>query len=378
MATSFAALLYRSTDVSDEALAHGVGVATAGYDVPAPHLIVADLAGVPGFSVAFYRSGAKKLGEIDELEHAIDLFEDDLSPALAVRDAAAAEGRTHAVVYAIVYGEEIFVDDAFRFAEDGWARRFVRDGDDGLEAGRASPDDDETTAIAAAAEPGSPEEARAIAPHRGSTWLAAELGRPVLPALVAALFQAERRVAARLVDPSPAGVDRETRRLVATLRRVPGRGAQDLALVVGVAPPEPLRACARAYDWADPTDPSDLYRELSLGAIEGTLHFLRPAETAARGADPAFAIAAAGGLYPVATVGGGALGGARARGATVAIAPDGATLTLVDERGRSRPAGPTLGELIGYLALGWKDRDDVEEDLIQALMLRARLRSDAG
>ena len=69
---------------------------------------------------------------------------------------------------------------------------------------------------------------------------------------------------------------------------------------------------------------------------------------------------------------------ASATTATVCVARDGATLSLVDARGRTRTAGPTLGELLAYLALGWKERDDVEEDLIQALMLRARLRCDAG
>jgi len=41
-------------------------------------------------------------------------------------------------------------------------------------------------------------------------------------------------------------------------------------------------------------------------------------------------------------------------------------------------AGPTLGELIRYLALGWTRRTEAEEDMIGALMLRAKLRADRG
>ena len=37
-------------------------------------------------------------------------------------------------------------------------------------------------------------------------------------------------------------------------------------------------------------------------------------------------------------------------------------------------AGPTLGELIRYLALGWSRRAEAEEDMIEALMLRAKVR----
>jgi hypothetical protein len=59
----------------------------------------------------------------------------------------------------------------------------------------------------------------------------------------------------------------------------------------------------------------------------------------------------------------------------VALAADGEQLSIV-RAGRVTPAGPTLGELLRYLALGWSQRSDAEEDLIGALMLRARIRID--
>jgi hypothetical protein len=69
-----------------------------------------------------------------------------------------------------------------------------------------------------------------------------------------------------------------------------------------------------------------------------------------------------------------ALGGGAEAEAVVAIARDGQTLALV--RGDAiAPAGPTFGELLRYLSLGWSRRSDAEEDLIGALMLRARMRS---
>lgn len=378
MGTSFAALLHRPAEVSDEALAHGVAVAVAGYDVPAPHLLVAPLPGLPGWAAAFYRSGAKKLGDLDELEHAIDLFEEELPPALAVRDAAAAEGCPGAVIYSLVYSDDLLVDDAFRFDETGWVRHFVREGEEGREAGSASPEGEQAADLPLGADDDPAAEEPLLRPHRGSTFLAAELGGPVLSALVGGLFQTERRVRARLVDPSPAGIERETLRLVAALRRVSGRGAPEPTAIGGVAPPASFVAFAGAYDWADPSDPGDLYRELSLGGVAGTLRFLRPKEVAARADDRAFLSAKERGLYPFAALGGSALGAARTGGAVLALAADGSSVVRIDEQGHARAAGPTFGELIGYLALGWKERDDVEEDLIQALMLRAKLRSDAG
>ena len=84
------------------------------------------------------------------------------------------------------------------------------------------------------------------------------------------------------------------------------------------------------------------------------------------------------GVYPIATLQGSALGGSRAPIGTLALAADGERLILVKPDGRTRPAGPTFGELLRYLALGWKQRSEAEEDIIGALMLRARLRSSAA
>ena len=84
--------------------------------------------------------------------------------------------------------------------------------------------------------------------------------------------------------------------------------------------------------------------------------------------------AAKAGLYPVARLLGSALGASSTQ-AIVALAADGEQLSIV-RSGRVTPAGPTLGELLRYLALGWSQRSDAEEDLIGALMLRARIRID--
>ncbi len=59
----------------------------------------------------------------------------------------------------------------------------------------------------------------------------------------------------------------------------------------------------------------------------------------------------------------------------VALGADGEQLWVVRGGTSAAPAGPTFGELLRYLSLGWSRRSDAEEDLIGALMLRARLRS---
>ncbi len=134
---------------------------------------------------------------------------------------------------------------------------------------------------------------------------------------------------------------------------------------------------SRAYDWADPADPRDVYRELAIGAIEGTLRFLRGDDLAALAAAPAWATAARAASstrWP---------GCSDPRwevvreGATIAIGPDGDRLALVRAGAAIAPAGPTFGELLRYLSLGWSRRSDAEEDLIGALMLRARLRCES-
>src|SRR3954468_16505824 len=102
MATHIAAVLFRPEEVSERALAEGFAVALAGWDAPAPHLLIARLPGIAGWSAAFYASGAKlqRGAEDEELEHARELFEDELSPAVGVIDAATAAGHAEAVVYA--------------------------------------------------------------------------------------------------------------------------------------------------------------------------------------------------------------------------------------------------------------------------------------
>ena len=63
------------------------------------------------------------------------------------------------------------------------------------------------------------------------------------------------------------------------------------------------------------------------------------------------------------------------KGSVVALAPDGERLRLVGSFGIEREPGPTLGELILYLALGWRKRTAIEEHLVQALMLKAKVRT---
>ncbi len=380
MPTSFAALIFRPAEVPDAALSRGFAVALAGWDVPAPHLLIAPLPGLPGWSAAFYASGAGQ--EEDALEHAAELFSDELSPAVGVLDAAAELGAAPGAVFTLVFAEDVIHDDGWRFTAQGFTRRFVRDGDDGLEAGAETPTGSELHAIDLPEDAGDDEEQaaidRAVRPHRGSTFLSAELGAPVLPALMGALFAAERRLAVRLVEPDPASLAAEARRLVHTLHRSPGRGAFTApAKVAGVAQPAAHAAFVAAYDWADPSDPEDAYRELSLGAVEGTLRFLREDELRAADGDPSWAPAARAGLYPVARLAGSALGSSRS-GATLGLAPDGERLALVRAGTSIAPAGPTFGELCRYLSLGWSRRSDAEEDLIGALMLRARVRREKG
>src|SRR5262245_41948491 len=126
MDTSFAALLYREAEVSEEALVQGFAVALGGWDVPAPELAIAPLRSLAGSSAAFYRSGAR-LGGDDELDHACEVFEDDLPPAACVLDAVADLGGAP-TVYAVTYGEALLHDDAWRFGPRDVERRFIREG----------------------------------------------------------------------------------------------------------------------------------------------------------------------------------------------------------------------------------------------------------
>jgi hypothetical protein len=366
MTTSFAALVYRPEEIPDRALSQGFAVALAGWDVPAPRLQIADLAGAPGYAVAFYSSGAKapRGGEDDAFDLACELFEDELPPALAVLDAAEALGHPEARVYAITYAEGIFHDDAWRFDGRGFERHFVHEGEEGVEAGAETAEGAEDIEITA-------EEEGALKPHRGSTFLSRELGAPALGALVGALYAVDRAIAVRLADPGPEAIAGETRRLVTALRRVSGRGAFAVP-----AAPAAYAAFVGAYDWADPADPQDLYRELAIGRIEGTLRFWRAADLARLDGDAGWQRHAREGLFPIARLAGSALGGGGAE-AVVALAKDAEHLVIV--RGaRAEDAGPTFGELIRYLALGWSQRSEAEEDMIGALMLRARIRREGG
>jgi hypothetical protein len=378
MIAPFAALIFRPTEVSDRALSRGFAVALAGFDAPAPHLRIAELRGIPGYCAAFYASGLGRDG--DDLEHLIELFEAEVSPAVGVIDAAAELGSPDARVLCAIFAEDVIHDDGWSFTSSGFVRHFVRESDDGIEAGIETGqtsevheveiivDEDATDAEEIAAE------AAAIRPHRGSTFLSSELRAAALPALMGALFDTERRVEVLLIEPGAASIADEARRLNRALRRVDGRGKFVAPQTIsGVAQPAAHAALVEVYDWADPADPSDRYRELSIGLVEGTLQFLRDADLRALGGDAAWAQGAAAGLYPVARLLGSALGAASTQ-ALLGLAADGEQLSLV-RAGRVTPAGPTLGELLRYLALGWSQRSDAEEDLIGALMLRARIRT---
>src|SRR5262249_39646937 len=143
--------------------------------------------------------------------------------------------------------------------------------------------------------------------------------------------------------------------------------------VAGRAAPRAWEAFVRAYDWADPSDPGDQYRELAIGAIEGTLRFLRREDLSRLDADVDWQLAAPSGLYPIAQPGGSEGGGPSS---IVALAADEDRLVLIRQGKAPAEAGRTFGELVRYLALGWSARSDAEEDMIEALMLRARLRCE--
>ena len=349
-----AALLFRPEHVSDNALSEGFAVALAGYDAPKPALLTCELFGFPGWSIAFYKSGLAA-GE-DELGHFTDLFDDERPPGLTVLDRAARE----AVIYALVYSDGSLYDDAYRFDARGTTRRFVREGEEGLEAGSES---EEGLSIEEFEDDLDEAELRR---KRGTTFLENELCGPLLPALARSLFEADKRVPIALADGSPAGITALVEALNTVLGRSSGRGQSP----DGVPAPASYKAFCEAYDWHDPKDPEDLYRELSLGHLKGTLRFLRAADVAehTRRSAPKGALA-------VATLQTGSLGGPGRRSHTVILGADGATLSVLAEGGALKPAGATFAELLAYLSLGWKRRDDLEEEHIDALMLKAHLRA---
>lgn len=310
----------------------------------------------------------------EELDHVADLFEEELNPGAMVWEAGGASGAGQRIVFSLVYSDDGVVhDDATRFSEDGVRRAGVREGDAGLESVRIDGEDVSVLPLGVQADADPKALEAKTKSHRGTTLVSSELGIPILPALVGALFTADEVVKIRLVDPSSASIESETRRLVATLGRTPGRceSKEPWTDVAGdVALPEPLRALWTAYDWSDPADPADLYRELALGKIIGTLHFTRPWQIAKLVEDPR----SRGPAFPFATLASSALGGGQS--GLLSLAADGDTLLLTIKD--ARVAGPTLGELIRYLALGFKSsRDDLENDTLEALMLRAHVRSSA-
>lgn len=373
MPEAFACVLYRTAAVSERALSRGFAVALAGFELASPSVTTAELSGLPGWSVAFYRSGLK-LPRFEEHDHACDLFEEELPPGLAVRDAAEPGVGE---VYALVYSDEVTHDDAWRFGERSMERRFVREGDDGLEVGVETLDSSSVELLELSPTASDAEEQAQLRPHRGTTFLSAALGAPVLPAVIAAAFQADHRVAVCLVQPDPASIRAETQALNRVLKRVDGRGRSAFPVAVGgVAQPAQHAAFAEVYDFADPSDPSDLYRELACGRVEGTLHFCRPAELERADPGAARAALAAAGAYPVATLASSALGGGSAKARReLGLCADGQRLLLAAPDGTTVEAGPTFGELLLYLSLGFKRRDDVEEDVIGAVMLKAKLRA---
>ncbi len=383
MRTAFACILYRSSEVDTEALSQGFAVALAGYDLDRPRLLTAELRGLPGWSVAFYQSRASGPAH-DEIEHARELFEDELPPALSVRDTAEMRTGVDPTLYALVYDEARWTDDTWRFDGEGYERRYVHDGEDGLEAGRetAEESDVESIALDVADDADDVTERAAIEQatraHRGSAWLSSVMGVAIVPALVGALYEADHAIAVNLVDPSPKGVEAATRALNKTLRRTDGRGAFVPQAVAGTPAPPAYVAMVGRYDWSDPADPGDLFRGLSIGVIEGTLRFLRP-EDRKNPENAANHNTLLKNVYPIARISTSTLGSqATGRASTLALDADGAHLHLIDDRGHARPAGPTLGELLIYLALGFRSRNEIEENLIVALMLRAKLRADAA
>jgi hypothetical protein len=355
MSLYFACVLFEDGTVSDEALSVGFGVSCAGFDVDTARLTVGSIPGLAGWSVAFYRSG-KTHPAFEELDHTAQLFEDELPPGMSVLDhATRSEGRTPTRVYSIVYSEEDLLDDACRFDAQGFHRCYLRDGDDGPVVGKSSGDTEEVLEIS---------DAEAEGPHegRGSAFLSRELGTNVLIALSQALFLADRVVPVSLAVGSPAAVALLTKRLNASLHRQDGRGRpseQELERL-----PESLRAFAEHYDWADPSDPGDIYRELSIGRLKGNFTFLRSKDwPKSSGQESGF---------PLGTLSSSALGGSKKPLATPGVFLVPSTGFLLDAEGKR--LGPTFAELLLYLALGFKTRDDVEEDQIQALMLRAEVR----
>jgi hypothetical protein len=341
MSLSFACVIAPDS-VSNEALSTAFATAAAGFDVDGAKLLVGALPGVRGVRVAFYKSG-KKQSDFLETEHCVELFEEELPPGMALLDFAEGAGK----VYSLVYSETESLDDGCRFDESGFERRYVREDGEGLVAGVVSPDAEREDPL---------DEDDAGKGAGGAAFLSKELGVNVLAALAQALFGADEVVPVRLAPPGREGVAAMTKALVATLRRVEGRAAP--ADPSGLGLPPDLAAFVELYDWADPSDPGDVYRELALGRIVGNARFLRPHEM--RRPDGRVAVLALLGT------------GLASRGEPEPVFLGEAGLLTLGDR---RATGTTLPELLRYLAIGFKrDRTAAEEELVQALMLRAQVR----
>jgi hypothetical protein len=363
MTMSLAAILYPKGQLSDATLSRGFALTLAGWDLPNAHLVLADLPGNAPWSACFYQSG---LHDPDEaFDQAVELFEEQLPPGLCVRAMA---GQPDLVVYAVVFTDDLVHDDVVRFSESGVSRRFVRDGEDGVEAGQEDDGDGHSRVLAGSSE-------HEIREHRGTTWLEQQLGIAPLPALVQALYAAERKLSVRLVEPDADSIAEQVRQLNRSLGRQDARGSAGLPqTVAGVALPVVLQRFASVYDWADPADPDDRYRDIAIGDIEGTLRFIRGEQCESLQHDAEWKTSAARGSFPLAQML--APDGSGPSKGVIALCPDGERLRIVGSFGIEREAGPTFGELILYLALGWRKRSALEEELIQALMLRARVRAE--
>jgi hypothetical protein len=362
MTTSLAAILYPRGRLTDAALSRGFALALSGWDLPDAHLLLAELPGAAEWSVGFYQCGLRDPD--DAFDQAVELFEDEPSPGQCVRTLSALGDL---VVYTVVFTDEYLHDDVVRFSEEGVSRRFLRDCEEGVEAGEQDGEEGKSRIL----DDDSDQELRR---HRGTTWLDQLIGIASLPALVQALYGADRTLDRRLVDPGVDSIQEQARQLNRSLGRQDGRGSAGLPqAVAGVAPPEVLRRFAAIYDWQDPSDPDDRYRDIAIGDLEGTLQFIRGETWQGLEGDAQWAECGQKGYFPVARM----IepdGSGRSKG-WVALCPDGEGLRLVGSFGIEREAGPTFGELVLYLALGWRKRSAIEEELIQALMLRARVRA---
>ncbi len=348
MATTFAALIFRPADIPDRALSQGFAVALGGWDVASPRLFIAPLPGVLGHAAAFYSSGDPAGGGDDELDHLAELFEDEPSPPVAVLDAAAELGHPGATVFALVFSEDVVHDDGWRFEASGFVRHFVREGDEGVEAGVEAPDRSDIVEVdvdlpegaTAAEEREAMDRAIRLAPR-----LDVPRGRAGRPGAGRAHGRPLRARAPRPGAPRRAGAGVDRRRGRAAQPGAPPRktaAARPRPRRPSAASPWPATYAAfmRAYDWADPADP-----RTSTASSRSAPSRARCASSARASSSPTTAsrgweAAAARQLYPIARLSGSALGGGAAQRSVVALGADGEQLWVV-RGGTERGAGRT-------------------------------------